>query len=190
MTRYISRGGCQTHRQYPVHDNGYRVSHHCDTLDGNSSSLIFAADLRTVVGLHNTGGDQANLGIRMASLRQQSPIMRKVFKPVTPARPPTPSYRTVQLPAGFSCRINGSGMIELVATTKPIGKIETITYRNSVYLGEVKDGKPDGQGTVTWADGNIYVGAYKDGIRNGQGTTTFISGFMQSVLWRDDKFAD
>ena len=36
---------------------------------------------------------------------------------------------------------------------------------NSTYVGEWKDDKPHGQGTVSRANGNKYVGEFKDGKR-------------------------
>ena len=44
------------------------------------------------------------------------------------------------------------------------------------YKGQVKNWKPNGQGTYTNHDGKKYVGEWKDGERNGQGTYTFPSG--------------
>ena len=41
------------------------------------------------------------------------------------------------------------------------------------YIGELKDGLRNGQGTYTFADGTKYVGEWQDGKRNGQGTYTF-----------------
>ena len=38
------------------------------------------------------------------------------------------------------------------------------------YEGEIKNGKPNGQGTITYPDGGKYVGELKDGKNNGQGT--------------------
>jgi len=38
------------------------------------------------------------------------------------------------------------------------------------YLGEFKNGKPHGQGTYTSANGDKYVGELKDGKRDGKGT--------------------
>ena len=44
------------------------------------------------------------------------------------------------------------------------------------YVGEIENGKPNGQGTETFANGNKYVGVYKEGKRNGQFTVTFSDG--------------
>ena len=44
------------------------------------------------------------------------------------------------------------------------------------YVGEFRNGKMHGQGTLTYADGSKYVGEFKDGAYNGQGTLTFVDG--------------
>ena len=44
------------------------------------------------------------------------------------------------------------------------------------YVGEIENGNPNGQGTVTYANGNKYVGKWKDGKYNGQGTETLPNG--------------
>ena len=44
------------------------------------------------------------------------------------------------------------------------------------YQGQVKDGKLNGLGSLTYPDGSKYVGEYKDGKRHGQGTHTFGKG--------------
>ena len=51
--------------------------------------------------------------------------------------------------------------------------VGTLTYTDGMYVGEFKDGKPNGQGTYTYANGNKYVGEYKDGKPNGQGTFNY-----------------
>ena len=33
------------------------------------------------------------------------------------------------------------------------------------YKGQVENGKPNGQGTLTWSDGRKYVGEFKNGER-------------------------
>jgi hypothetical protein len=54
-------------------------------------------------------------------------------------------------------------------------------------VGEFKDGKENGQGTFTWADGNKYVGEFKDGKSNGQGTETYAKGSKYVGMYKDDK---
>ena len=44
------------------------------------------------------------------------------------------------------------------------------------YVGESKNGEPNGQGTMTLSDGGNYVGEFKDGKPNGQGTMTLPDG--------------
>ncbi|MCL1911952.1 MAG: hypothetical protein FWG13_07085, partial [Leptospirales bacterium] len=31
------------------------------------------------------------------------------------------------------------------------------------YAGEYKDGKPNGEGTLTWPDGDKYIGQFQNG---------------------------
>ena len=44
------------------------------------------------------------------------------------------------------------------------------------YEGDVENGKPNGQGTLTYPNGEKYVGEWKDGKPNGHGTQTFPNG--------------
>ena len=46
----------------------------------------------------------------------------------------------------------------------------------SVYVGDLKDGKRHGQGTVTWSDGSKYEGEFKNGEPIGTGSITFPNG--------------
>ena len=56
------------------------------------------------------------------------------------------------------------------------------------YVGEWKDNKKNGQGTLTYADGNKYVGEWKDNNRNGQGTFTYADGSEYVGEFKDDFF--
>ena len=57
------------------------------------------------------------------------------------------------------------------------------------YVGEFKDGKANGQGTYTYADGNmLYVGEFKDGKQNGQGTLTRPDGAKHVGEFKDNQF--
>ena len=66
---------------------------------------------------------------------------------------------------------------------------------NPKYEGEIKNGKPDGFGILTYIDlvscrpvcGKKYVGEFKDGMRNGQGTYTFSDGKKYVGEWKDGK---
>jgi len=57
------------------------------------------------------------------------------------------------------------------------------------YVGESKDGQWDGQGTITYPDGGKYVGEFKNGKIHGQGTYTFekgkYEGFKYVGEWKD-----
>ncbi len=47
---------------------------------------------------------------------------------------------------------------------------------NSVYQGDVENGKPNGLGIINFLDGRKYAGDWKDGKQNGLGTLTFGKG--------------
>ena len=55
------------------------------------------------------------------------------------------------------------------------------------YVGEIKDGKFNGQGTFTLPDGDKFVGEFKYGKRNGQGTYTWPSGQKFVGEYKDGK---
>ena len=70
---------------------------------------------------------------------------------------------------------------------KPHGQ-GTITYPDgAMFVGEFKDGKSHGQGTYTWPDGDKYVGEYKANKMHGRGTFTFSNGDKYSGKWRNDQ---
>lgn len=60
------------------------------------------------------------------------------------------------------------------------GKGTAKIYKNGVlhstHVGEYKNNKPHGQGTITHADGDKFVGEWKDGKRSGKGTITYANG--------------
>jgi len=70
---------------------------------------------------------------------------------------------------------------------KPNG-LGSLTYPDgSKYVGEFKDGKQHGQGTWTSTEGQKYVGEWKDGKKHGQGTETWSSGWKYVGEWREGK---
>mgnify|MGYP003643513289 CR=1 FL=1 len=65
----------------------------------------------------------------------------------------------------------------------------TITYSYGIYEGEIKDGKENGQGTITYNESNAsesYVGEWKDGKQHGQGTDKSKSGYFFTGEFKDD----
>ena len=53
------------------------------------------------------------------------------------------------------------------------------------YIGEIKNGKPNGKGTYTFPDGKKYEGKFKDGKEQGQGTLTTPDGFTDVPVWKE-----
>ncbi len=53
----------------------------------------------------------------------------------------------------------------------------------SRYVGEFRDNKRSGQGTLTFANGDKFVGQWSDGKENGQGTYTFSDGDKYVGEW-------
>ena len=37
------------------------------------------------------------------------------------------------------------------------------------YIGEYKEGKPDGKGQYNWRNASFYVGEFKMGLKHGKG---------------------
>ena len=60
--------------------------------------------------------------------------------------------------------------------------------KNYKYVGEIKNGKPNGQGKWTLPNGNKYEGECKDGKQNGQGTYSFSNGMKYIGKFRTAKY--
>ena len=55
------------------------------------------------------------------------------------------------------------------------------------YEGQIKNGKPNGQGSLTFLNGTKYEGQYKDGTWNGQGIFYFPGGDKWVGEFKNDK---
>ena len=87
---------------------------------------------------------------------------------------------------GTFIHANGERYVGEFKDGKPNGQ-GTYTHPNGErYVGEFKDDKYNGQGTVTHPNGEKTVGEYKDGKRNGQGTFTSASGNRYVGEFKDD----
>ncbi len=71
-------------------------------------------------------------------------------------------------------------------------KKETITFDNGKYVGEVKEGKPHGKGTLTYLGGTKMKGEWKNGFLNGKGTTVLYDNGVHitsySGQFKDNKY--
>ncbi len=54
------------------------------------------------------------------------------------------------------------------------------------YAGDYKDGKKNGQGRMTYANGTVYDGEWKDDKKNGKGKIIAIDGTSYEGEWKDD----
>ena len=52
----------------------------------------------------------------------------------------------------------------------------------------IRAARPNGQGTYSFPGGAKYIGEIKDGFYDGQGTYTSAEGWTQSGLWDRGKF--
>ena len=76
---------------------------------------------------------------------------------------------------------------------KRLGNIAPINAPNRLndtkYLGEFKDGKPHGKGTLTLPDGAKYLGEFMNGNFHGHGTEYGPDGsILRSGIWRNGVF--
>ena len=61
-------------------------------------------------------------------------------------------------------------------------------YKDRKYEGEIRNLKPNGQGTFTSSrDGVKYEGEWKDGLPNGKGTKTNRDGDKYEGEWKENK---
>ena len=62
---------------------------------------------------------------------------------------------------------------------------KTQTYQDGTkYVGEFKNGKRHGNGTMTYSSGMKYLGEWKDGREHGHGTRTYPDGDEVKGVWK------
>ena len=108
---------------------------------------------------------------------------------------------------GLVEKLVGVKKVEVVVRKKPIVEVEEkekgVLYQRWVdgkfrwykignedkegkYVGEIENGKPNGQGTFTFPDGEYYVGSWKDGKKHGQGIYNYINGTKKVGEWKEN----
>jgi hypothetical protein len=55
------------------------------------------------------------------------------------------------------------------------------------FSGTRREGRMEGRGTYTWANGARYEGEYRDDRRHGRGTQTWANGYRYEGEWRDGR---
>lgn len=67
-------------------------------------------------------------------------------------------------------------------------KFECIEYSwGDYYVGETRNGKPNGQGMYIWSHGDLWYGKYNDGKRDGNGILMLYQGELSSGIWKGDR---
>ena len=66
---------------------------------------------------------------------------------------------------------------------KDCDNIKKSTYSDSEYNGQIKDGKRNGKGIMSWNNGDIYQGEFKDGYRHGKGIYKYNTGAIYNGEW-------
>ena len=68
---------------------------------------------------------------------------------------------------------------------KANGKGKMTWTDGSVYVGEFKDDRWHGRGKMVWANGEVYVGEFKNGLKDGKGKYTWSDGEFYEGDYRD-----
>ena len=74
-----------------------------------------------------------------------------------------------------------------ITNGKPNGQGTETSPEGETYEGEWKDGKKEGQGKFIQVDGSKYIGEWINGERNGYGTLTSSNGTKYVGKWKDGK---
>ena len=117
------------------------------------------------------------------------------------------TYELREMIGGLVEKLVGVKEVEVVVRKKPIVEVEEkekgVLYQRWVggkfrwfkignedkegkYVGEIENGKPNGQGTFTFPDGEYYVGSWKDGKKHGQGIYNYINGTKKVGEWKEN----
>jgi len=117
------------------------------------------------------------------------------------------TFELREMIGGLVGKLVGGKEVEVVVQKKPVVVVEEkekgVLYQRWVdgkfrwykignedkegkYVGEIENGKPNGQGTFTFPDGEYYVGSWKDGKKHGQGIYNYINGTKKVGEWKEN----
>ena len=82
----------------------------------------------------------------------------------------------------------GSGVLFFRYGNEDVGWYEDDDgSKSGKYLGDIENGKPNGQGKVTWSVGDKYLGEWKEGKYHGDGIYNFHYGDKYVGEFKDGK---
>ncbi len=110
-----------------------------------------------------------------------------VFEVENRRRPLTSKVEPIKKPKIVTLYISKDDWFNDLRSDRKSWKIRRILDSDTMYVGEVRNGLPNGRGTSTYSNGEKYVGEFKDGKMNGQGTYTFANGRKYVGEYKDDK---
>ena len=61
--------------------------------------------------------------------------------------------------------------------------------KNWKYTGVIFDGEPNGNGVLR-SPFEEYIGEFKNGKRNGKGTLTYLNGTSEKGIWKDNNLIE
>jgi len=83
---------------------------------------------------------------------------------------------------------NGDQYVGEFKNGMPNGKGTMTRLNGDKYVGEWKDGLPHVRGTMTFSNGDKYVGGFIDGKFHNQGTYTYANGDQDKGIWKENAF--
>ncbi|MGE5458906.1 MAG: stalk domain-containing protein [Methanobacterium sp.] len=105
-----------------------------------------------------------------------------------------PNTRTVNISSDTNPQeteqkfLDGSKYIGQVENGKMNGQGTYYFNNGEKYIGQFKNDFFEGQGTYTWPNGDKYVGEYKNDLRNGKGTYYYANGEIYEGQFKDNLF--
>ena len=110
-----------------------------------------------------------------------------VFEVGNRKRPPTSKVEPIRKSKIVTLYISADNWFNDLRSDRKSWKSRKILDSDTVYVGEVSNGLPNGKGTYTFLNGAKYEGAWKDGKFNGQGTSIHPIGAKYEGAWKDGK---
>ena len=92
-------------------------------------------------------------------------------------------------PCGNGYLLYDGEIIDVVFHKEQDGEwlVEYDDFHYLMYKGQLENGKPNGNGKMTFTDGVTYEGEWKDGKKHGHGKQTSVNGDVYEGEWKDDE---